>query len=271
SKLFVEKSTRRPVPDKVYASERLKLQIEETRKRLGLGPAKAAPKPSAGTNYQTYDDELNQLIDSIVIYGNANPDDLRPFRDPSISPAKLLAKLKDTQLAIEKEPASVWGILTPRSVSLEYAGMDYKIPFAFISMVLIAILTPVIAGWFSVLYITRQREIFEIIKSKKLKYIFPHILNFLPVILENEASQPAQKFIRGSLIGLRLFILLVLLAPIICIHVYSGLLLWSINSYDFPWIAYLYGFFAIYIFVQALVLMGQEWVLLRGKQFTYVP
>jgi hypothetical protein len=45
-------------------------------------------------------------------------------------------------------------------MKIEYAGIDYQIPYGFLSTLLVAVMAPLIAGWLSLLYMARQREIF---------------------------------------------------------------------------------------------------------------
>jgi hypothetical protein len=245
-------------------------RVAAARKKLGLAPAKQKPSGSPPKKQPTYGEALGEVLGNVSGETGVSFSDMDQYIDNRLPPSELVKKLTSVKRSIESQPTSVWGIVTPRQMKIKYAGIDYQIPYDFLSTMLVAVMAPLIAGWLSLLYMARQREIFEITKATDFKEVFPHILNFVPVDFRRDgsAATPGQlAFSGGLLTALRVIVILVLSVPLVFAHSYSLSLLLAVKGHTPLWLIGLSVGFAVYVFFQGLTLVLQEGVYLKNKSF----
>jgi hypothetical protein len=275
-------------------SERSQLAAE-TRKALGLPeppPPRPRPerlKPDMSTSASgsaarslspaaplTYAESLNKIVGEIVVETKVPPEDLAKFNDPNRTPSELIAMLQKQKDAMESRPTAVWGIQTPRLLQVQYAGLDYKIPFLPLSVTLAVALLPMMVGWIGAFYMTRQRELIYIADLQDYKLAFPHILNSLPVrfkrfeaVLKNAPKRPNlfAFAIRTMSAVTRSIVLLLFLTPMLFAYGYSIYQLWDMNDRQLTWPFEVGGTILVVPFVLVLGLILQEWVALHNKLF----
>jgi hypothetical protein len=256
-------------------------RVAETRRKLGLpDPPPTRPTaigPVAGTP-KTYAEAINAIIIDIAKTTNSSTQDLAKFNDPSKSPAELLKAVAEQKATNEKTPTAVWGIQTPRLVQVQYAGLDYKVPFGFLSTVFAVALAPLIAGWLSAVYMTRQRELLLIADLMDYKDSFPHVLNFLPVrftryewltrkgLHARSIAEARINRVGNSL--LRSVVVLLFAIPMVYAYCYTLFQLWQINAEQASAPLFVGIFLAFFMALQTLSLVGQEWIALHGKEFS---
>jgi hypothetical protein len=249
------------------------------RSKLGLPPELPTASYEATPNTPlpsppptpTYASELQKIIDDAVKSDNVSADDLQAYNRPATPPDNLVKQLEAASAAADKQPFEVWGIRTPRIIEFEYAGSNFQFPYVFLSMVLIALLGPLVAGWQTSLYMTRQREIHEIAKTANFSSIFPHILNFIPVSFARfsaaaAAATPQSRMVEIVVLAtLRVLVILVLVTPMLIAYGYSLFQFWGYSSAVNTAIPFL-----VYIFVQTFVLVAQEAFSLGRKYFVEI-
>jgi len=257
-------------PDTKAVSERDR-KVAASRRLLGLPPAKPREKELSAVEPirpkpRTYRDALQAMVDASEKQANASADVLQQYNDPSKSPAEIIKQLQSAQTSLEKQPFNVWGIRTPRLVEFEYAGSNFQLPYIFLSVALLALISPLIAGWLTTLYMTRQREMNAIIKTKSFGNIFPHVLNFVPVQFVRISDRRAEGFDRyieiGGLTIMRMIVMLVVITPMIVAYAYSVIQFWTFSPANYFVVPIL-----MYIGVQSLALLAQEAVALRQIYF----
>jgi hypothetical protein len=255
--------------------------ISDTRKKLGLPPLPPSKPSERPPEPRTY----KEALDSIIIELGNNPfaqrAELMKYVDPTKPPKELIQALHEQMRVLETVPTTVWGIQTPRLLQLQYAGLDYKFPFGFVSSLLEIALAPLIVGWFGALYATRQRELIMIAAIEDYKLAFPYILNFLPVNfqkietqLQNNKTKTSQRinrkiisFHRIVLSGFRSFVVLIIGLPLLLGFTYSLIQLWSVVADEVSYLFYAGIVMAMVMASQILTLVVQEWVILYNKNF----
>jgi hypothetical protein len=265
-KLYALKSS--PQPSSFPSGNDESERVLATRKMLGLRPPVA--RKSTDTNSpKSYDEALDRIFSKVLSRPDAGSIDTVALRD--LKPDALIKKLEQMRGALEQQPTNVWGIEMPRLLNFEYAGTDYRVPFGFLSTVFAATLTPLIAGWLSVLYMTRQRELVEIRRATDFMNVYPHILNFVPFFIrfQRVLSPGEQAFQRRFLATLRVIVLSVLIFPTLFAHGSSLIWLQLTDGSDLSLLFWVSIAFAIYVFFQVFSLLLQECLLLANKQFAF--
>lgn len=250
------------------AIDKRKASIAATRKELGLKDENTQ-EPSHQKNKtempKTYKDYLNMLIAESVEKSNCSPRALLPYNDPSTPPDEIISKLQSVKSEYDKKPFDIWGIKSPRSIGIDYAGANFQFQYNFISTSLFFILSILISGWLSSFYITRQREMHQISKSRNFGDIFPHLLNFIPVhfeAIQPELAQNNKTLIKITLSVLRTFLIATIVTPMVIAHAYSIIHFWT-NDY----LKSVIIVFLLYATIQSLAIIYQEPVILWRTYF----
>lgn len=254
-------------------AEKRQKAIRETRKKLGLPPPKAEvplQKPA------TYGEELDSIVRELQSQYPERSTELTRYNHPATSPTDLINALKKQKEHLENAPTTVWGIQTPRLFLFQYAGLDYKFPYGFISSSLAIALAPLIVGWLGALTFTRQRELLMITSLDDYKLAFPHILNILPVnfqIIErllkadtakSRISRRKSNKIFTSIF--RSFFVLLITLPLLIGFGYSVFQLFDFDK-GFSLISYFGFLMAGIMMLQTFYLVVQEWIFLHEKEF----
>ena len=256
-------------------------EVNETRKMLGLPPAPPSKPSERPPEPRTYRGALENIITELDKNPFTQRAEVMKYVDPTKSPKELIQTLRDQLKAKEEAPATVWGIQTPRLFQLQYAGLDYKFPFGFVSSILEIALAPLIIGWFGALYATRQRELMLIAVIDDYKLAFPHILSFFPVIfqsIENQfknsrtnstqiVNRKMMQLNRIILLLFRLFVILVIALPLLFGFTYSLFQLWAVVTNEVSYLFYTGVVMAAVMTIQVFGLVGQESVVLHHKYF----
>jgi hypothetical protein len=248
---------------------------------LGLPPPTPPKPPKQPPKRETYAEALARIVNDVSRASRSEATELNRHIDAKRPPADLIKALQQEKTFLENKPATVWGIQTPRQFAVQYAGLDYKLPLAFLSTTLASVLGILIVGWLGALYITRHRELVIILAIDDYKLTFPHLLNFLPVHFEQLVSKLERRYKprerkfnatlgRGFLSLLRTAVVLLLSVPLIYAFVISVAELWQLE--DFPISTFFIGAAALVIMMvlQSIGLVLQEWILLSDKYF-YEP
>ncbi len=251
--------------------EEIYSKISDTRKKLGL-PIKNHSIDAIPP--KTYNQTLSHLLKQVVVETGLKWEKLVEFKDPQLSPDDIILKLKERKKEVEKKSTAVWGIETPRLFELEYGGFKYLFPYRFLSIVLVLLVAPLTAVWMGSFYMTRQRELHEINKATDFQLIFPHILNFIPVNLSYieinsmsaKEAEAAEKINWFSLSLMRTFVVLGFITPILYAHSNALYQLFYLNQ-DQGWLIWLCLLITIYIYLQSIGIIIQEWVVLKRKLF----
>lgn len=251
-------------------------QVAETRKQLGL-PAAVVP-PENAQKLPTYTDKLDAISTEISKGSYLSAQEIRKHLDATKPPGDLIKALRKQKEILDNQPTTVWGIQAPRLIQVQYAGADYKVPYGVLSGTLAVVLSLLAIGWLGALYMTRQRELSMIATIQDYKLAFPHVLNLLPVNFSKIESQinPSRrakrrdifhKFNRIALAVSRVCVILLFAIPLIIGFAYSLAQLWQRESDSTFYLFSAGGFLLCIMFVQAIVLCAQEWMLLSGKEF----
>lgn len=271
SKLFQAKES--PVSKAQLIQEKNRQDaVRNTRVRLGLPldpPTKATEKSNEP---QTYTAAVNQLISELAKDSHTDSSEIRKYIDLQLSPSDLSKNLQDQLKTMENTPTTVWGIRMPILFQLQYAGREYQFPFSFVSGMLEVALAPIIIGWLGALYATRQRELLLIAKLDNYKQAFPYILNFLPVQFGNlQRIKRADRWILNFhcvlLSSFRSLVLLVLSTPMLIGFSYSLVEMNEIIQNGMSILLNIGYALAFIMFVQAAMLVLQEWFILKNKYF----
>jgi hypothetical protein len=253
-------------------------RIAETRRKLGLpleGPQEAG---DARGQPRTYEEALSKILEDVAPLSSRLKSDLAKIVHFDRSPALLLKDVQEQRVSMETTTTSVWGIDTPRALHVNYAGINYKVPFQFLSITLALALAPLLVGWLGAVYITRQRELAIISTIEDFKLAFPHVLNLLPVTfdrvrrmlrypykararyLNSAVNRKALAFCRAAIV---LFFSLSMLSG----FAYSLFQIWAADgeNISFPFVVGIV--FAIIMFAQSFTLLIQESIMLYGKEF----
>lgn len=254
------------------ATEKHARAIAASRMKLGLPPVakreEDALEPQANTQQRplTYTKILEDIVTEAENQSHASKGTLKQFINPSLSPDDLKKKAKDIRNTLENKPFSVWGIQSPRRIGVAYAGSNFELQYNFISIALISIISPFMAGWISMLYVTRQREIHAIRSERKLSIIFPHILNIIPVNYNKLSGKfPREIDKKFSVVVyaiIRMIIMALVISPMIWLHTHATFILW-----DFMDNKFIYMFFIVYTLLQGLLVIIQDGYFFKGVYF----
>jgi len=271
--LYDRQQAPRPTTD---LSKRSRL-VKQTRARLGLPP----PAPAADDETQeTYHEALSRIIKEASDQTGMDTSSLSKSIDASQSPAIVLDSVISEQKKLASKPVLVWGIETPIVLPVQYGKAEYQVPASVIAYSLLIALAPVLVIWLGSLYITRQRELMAIRTLEDYRQAFPHVLNILPVVFlsfpwiwDKRLIRPRQKraeeeFNRIVSSILRTLILLMFIVPMIGMYCYSGfqLMLLQDNLGFLEFTFYLLT--SIWLLIQAIMLVLQEWAILWGRTFS---
>jgi uncharacterized membrane protein (DUF485 family) len=222
---------------------------------------------------------LGRFGREVSIATGARPSAIEAELDASIPPEKLIATLREKGKLLAAKPVSVWGIETPTSLPFQYGSARYQVPTSFVANALLVALTLTLLGWLGALYMTRQRELLIIRNLTDYRMAFPHVLNVLPAIPESFEEVRENRFRnvrkkqrdravnRYVFTVIRASIILVFILPMLIIFTYSVLEL-TTNSGEVSW-----GYLGValllflWICVQSLMLLTQEWFILKHKEF----
>lgn len=251
--------------------------LAETRRALGL-PAETRERPSgskAVLKTETYADRVRDITNKAAIATQADASEISKLVDISMPPRALIATLREKIAVATRKPLQVWGIEMPRQLSVQYAGLDAKVPAGIIAKMLLAVLAPILIGWASSLYLTRQRELLLISKLEDYKLSFPHVLNLVPVTFERlgepfnsaKMANPHSSANRYFALCLRVAVILLFLAPMIISLAYSGYSLAAPITGSFTITSIVCFFVSFILVLQGIGLLFQEAIILRGKEF----
>jgi hypothetical protein len=214
----------------------------------------------------SYAQALDGIADDVTKQEGNEAAVLQPFKDPKLGPGDILAKTKASEQREEKEPIEMLGIRAPHSIEVEYGGSSFQFQYGVISTILLALIGPLICGWMTSLYMTRQREMIEISRAATLTTVFPHIMNFVPFMRERLLTRPLtpeQMKGQASLLAfLRVIIAVVIVAPMLTGYVGSLILSWPYSDAVYFAIPFL-----VYVFFQTLGLIVMEGAGLPGTYF----
>lgn len=252
--------------------------IAETRKNLGLPPEKVEPPPkTTSPRIETYQDRLRDLINKAAIASRANPDALAKSVDVTKAPKDNLVSLREILAAEARKPVQVWGIEMPRLLQVQYGGMEYKIPATFIATATQFALGPLVLAWLCSIYATRQRELVLVNSLDDFKHLFPHVLNYFPVIFYDIADRQGNrklldnKFLRAGnrfLIGVfRCFVHVLTIVPMVGGFVFAVIKLRMIGARLSAYDDYIMYPLIILMCVTTLAIVVQEIVIPAPKEF----
>jgi hypothetical protein len=267
-----------PVKPSTAADEHAR-DVARTRKELGLPPATVPVEPKG----ESYEDALKRVTKSVSGASRLSSETLKLAFDSTKTPSQIVRALAAREKEIENRPVTVWGVTTPVVVPMTYGGATYQLSATFVASSLLLALTPLVIGWLTALYITRQRELLVLAQLRDFSLAFPHVLNILPVDWSNASpllqELSRRKRNRNSAVNLgiarswsstfRCLVILFFAAPMGGILVYCsyGLLLSGSEEYlpltDIFLVLLLGGWLAM----QTSLLVFQEWHLLWGKEY----
>ncbi|MGE4527535.1 MAG: hypothetical protein AB7D00_04125 [Rhodospirillaceae bacterium] len=239
------------------------------RKKLGIPQKNPKNKSGNITDTQpkpTYDQRISQMLSNLRGRIGILPPEITQICNWKTPPNKILDNLKEIRTKQESKPINIWGITAPRLIELGYGSAIFQFKYEIILIVLMSVLSPLICGWLTSLYMTRQRELHEISISCDYKNSFPHVLNFIPVHFKSIVGRDPTKSDRKSL-GIasalvRIIIVFVAAFPVCFFHG-SVILNWHINS----WFSYAHYAFFIWGTVQLAALIIQETLFWKGMYF----
>ncbi|MBN9134167.1 MAG: hypothetical protein J0H48_12525 [Nitrosospira multiformis] len=265
-----------PVPNNAKTRQK-EITVDQTRKLLGLPPRPFPNSPEVSPKITTYKEALEQIVNELGEKHLAHRLDFARYVDSTKQPNELILSLRQQLKTLEDAPTTVWGIQTPRILQVQYAGLDYKFPFGFLSSAVAIALAPLIVGWLGALYMTRQRELVMIANLEDYKLAFPHVLNALPVNFkihrELQLIKSRKDEIKNSKINrtihkiCRTFVILLFTLPLLLGFIYSLVQLWEEESSLVSSLFYVAGLMVFVMTLQAIYLVLQEWIVLSKKQF----
>jgi len=250
--------------------------VQATRAKLGLPMETFSENP---TNVVTYRDELNSVLKRSAAESGMSIDALSSGITGSMSPDQIIAAVRSTQKTLSETPAKIWGIETPLIVPLEYGAARYAIPASVIANSLLIAMAPLIIWWLGSFQLTRQRELILIRESESHRYLFPHILNLLPIKYmgmpwASEKERAGRNNQRRERISwqifyslVRSFVVVLICWPILIMYVYSGIQVIDLQI-NAPIVELVIAsIIGLWMSFQALIILIQEWLLLWGKVF----
>jgi hypothetical protein len=257
-------------PDRVLA-------IQNARKKLGLPPEViAAPITSDG---KTYGDELKSVIQISSTESGVSVDALSSGISATQSPLEVLGIVQANLKKASEAPAEIWGIQTPLIVPVEYGDARYGVPASIIAYSLMIAIAPLIIWWLGSFQLTRQRELVAIRGCDDYRLIFPHILNLFPVLYIDapwlsEKERAGRRNHRRQRIFLqmvyslmRTFVVILISWPMLIMYLYSVFQLLSLQDNIAFWEVLIALAVGIWMSMQALVTLMQEWMYLWGKVY----
>lgn len=256
-------------------------KVLETRKALGLPPP--TPEEPFGwkgkmPKQETYVDRMNDLINRAAIDARAAPGAIAKLVDLKKGPQENTAAIRQRLAQVQTMPVSVWGIETPRLLSLQYGGLDYKIPADFIANALLVALAPILVGWMGSFLVTRKRELLLISELDDFKTTFPHILNLVPVnwerietrlgIYHKPRERLASRFLgKIFLLLFRWLVLLLFFVPMGSVYAYAAKTLWIVSGSELDYHFWVPAILLLVMIIQSINAFSQEHVFLKGKEF----
>jgi hypothetical protein len=277
-----KRADRKVAPTAAPPTNRREQEVAATRMFLGLPP----PAPRSSRNpeqepvpkQETYAEVLSKIISNVSADAEAPRSELEQFELATVAPAEIVRRVESRKNEIESSSTSIWGIQTPRVFRLRYAEQEYNIPYGTLSIVFMIPLGVLIVGWFAAVYMTRQRELILISRLDDYKMAFPHILNFLPVdfvslyphLKERSQKQTRQHAAVTRVVQflVRSCVALLLAVPMIAGFAYASILVWGTEGEPTSFLFVCVSILAFVMAMQIIVLVVQEWVVLRGKHFT---
>lgn len=263
------------VPDVVSKKAKTDLdrRVNETRRQLGLPPQQEEIKSAE----ESYAMVLEKILADSPSRQRLSPTTLNIVRNDKEPPKVKVEALQRLRRDLIAQPVTIWGIVTPLVLSMDYGGGQYQIPAEFIATSLFFALAPLLIAWLGSLFVTRQRELMIIRNLTDYRLAFPHVLNIVSVNYSNfepfSSMSPRVKksMKRNDTLNqvvtsfVRSMILLGFAFPMCGILSYSAIELF-VNPRDF---FSLFGglCFAFWLAYLALSLIGQEWLLLWKKEF----
>lgn len=261
----------------LQSDSQLSKRIAENRKLLGLGVAEATAK-----NVNNYPDLLREVVESASLISKLPDDTIRQLIDVNKPPEVLLNSMRERLKKRKDMPVNIWGIETPLAVTFQYGSVQYQIPISFIAKTLLIALVPLLIGWLGSLYMTRQRELFNLRGLQDFKDAFPHIINILPIIVSSvpvfnslriNNRKSLKKELKSNSINrifysiLRSVVLLLFALPMVLILGY-GILEIIIKNFDSTLIESGFALVCLlWLGIQILLLIIQEWIMLWDKEY----
>lgn len=98
------------------------------------------------------------------------------------SPAEIIAKLRQEARGAIDAPFEFYGVELPEKASVGLLGTTIKFRWSQLSLLLVAVLGPLMMLWYASIYQTRYRETQLIARAKSIWEVFPHSVNNYPVI-----------------------------------------------------------------------------------------
>lgn len=265
-----------PVAEWRRSSQDKVRDVQVTRAKLGLPPEMFAENPA---KVETYRGELESILKKSSAESGMSVEVLSSGIAESMPPDQIIATVRSKQKLLSETPAKIWGIETPLIVPVEYGTARYAIPASIIANSLLIAMTPLIIWWLGSFQLTRQRELILIRESESHRYLFPHILNLLPIIYiglpwvgEKERAgrnnQRRERILWQLVYSLvRSFVVILISWPILAMYIYSEIQIIGLQI-DSPAIELVIAsIVGLWMSFQALVILMQEWLMLWGKVF----
>lgn len=250
--------------------------VQATRAMLGLPLETFSEEP---TKVETYRGELESILKRSSAESGVSVEALSNGIAESMSPDQIIAAVRSRQKLLSETPAKIWGIETPLIVPVEYGAARYAIPASVIANSLLIAMAPLIVWWLGSFQLTRQRELTLIRESESHRYLYPHILNLLPIIYlgapwvgERERAgrhnQRRERILWQTIYSLiRSFVVILISWPILAMYVYSEIQILNLQV-DAPIIELVIAsVIGLWMCFQALAILVQEWIFLWGKVF----
>jgi hypothetical protein len=170
------------------------------------------------------------------------------------APADIIARLRQEAKAVTEAPFEFYGVELPEKASIGLLGTTIKFRWSQLSLLLVAVLGPLMMLWYASIYQTRYRETQLIAKAKSIWEIFPHSVNSYPVVqiptYRKRTFGARQAPIVNAVLAFmyRCMVILICTAPPSAAYLLSLYYLGSIENYSFLLygaIGSLVGFFSL--------------------------
>lgn len=264
-----------PKTKEQYATENEEIKnINMTRTKLGISPKKHAME---STSYEPYRSALQKIVSDSTTHSENYAFILEQI-DQSKSPSEITETLREQEKISEIKTVSMWGIVAPNNFSITYGNGSYIIPLNVIVVIIMLTVTPAIIAWMGSLYITRNRELLEIIKTDDLKNTFPHLLNIFPFTnlelekklnikrVKNYSRQLKINFISCAVV--RTVLLGFFCGPMVLVTFYCGISIFDTVLKTAPTWTFIFSSLAMLtISIQAIIIIIQESLIPFGKIF----
>lgn len=249
------------------------LRVANTRNLLGLPPISTQAEQT-----DKYKEALSEILHGVANQASTSAQELSGLLDSSVSPEELIHDLRKQQKSIDEKTVLIFGLETPRLFSISYGDIHYRVPPVFLATALLIILAPLLLGWLSSLYITRQRELMMIAALDESKWAFPHVLNILPlnqielnrkfgINRHNKGTHIFTAIYRHTLSLFRSFVIMLFAIPMVIAFAYSALSVFEILEPTHFLMKSILGTTAFLLALETLLLVSQEWLLLHKKEF----